>query len=209
MRKLSTAIAAAAALTAATAAVAASGPAARADAGRGRPRGRQRGRGPGRQRHAVRRGPQRAGRGPRRQPAHRPVLAQAADGGRRELRQRGLRPRRPLFQHYLSPAAYTARFGATSTEAASVESWLESAGFTGVSADSGRDYVTGTAPVSTIDTALRTQLRYYRPTAGVNAGGYPLRANDGPVSLPASVAASVLGVTGLENAAPVKTYATP
>jgi subtilase family serine protease len=114
-----------------------------------------------------------------------------------------------LFEHYLTPAAYTARFGATAHEAASVESWLKSAGFTGVSADSGRDYVAGTASVSTIDTALSTQLRYYRPTAGINAGGYRLRANDRPVSMPQAVAASVLGVTGLENAAPVKTYATP
>jgi subtilase family serine protease len=114
-----------------------------------------------------------------------------------------------LFEHYLTPAAYTARFGATAHEAASVESWLKSAGFTGVSADSGRDYVAGTASVSTIDTALSTQLRYYRRTAGIDAGGYRLRANDRPVSMPKSVAASVLGVTGLENAAPVKTYATP
>src|SRR3984885_1709893 len=114
-----------------------------------------------------------------------------------------------LFEHYLTPAAYTARFGATAHEAASVESWLRSAGFTGVSADSGRDYVAGTASVSTIDTALSTQLRYYRPTAGINAGGYRLRANDRPVSMAKSVAASVLGVTGIENAAPVKTYATP
>ena len=64
-------------------------------------------------------------------------------------------PGSPLFEHYLTPAAYTARFGATAHEAASVESWLKSAGFTGVSADSGRDYVAGTASVSTIDTALR------------------------------------------------------
>ena len=89
-------------------------------------------------------------------------------------------PGNPLFEHYLTPAAYTARFGPTSAEAASVESWLKSAGFTGVSADSGRDYVRATASVSTIDAALRTQLRYYRPTAGVNAGEYPLRANDRP-----------------------------
>ena len=114
-----------------------------------------------------------------------------------------------LFEHYLTPAAYTDRFGPTSAEAASVESWLKSAGFSGVSADSGRDYVAGTASVSTIDTALSTQLRYYRRTAGIDAGGYRLRANDRPVSMPKSVAASVLGVTGLENAAPVKTYATP
>ena len=98
-------------------------------------------------------------------------------------------PGNPLFEHYLTPAAYTARFGPTAAEAASVESWLRSAGFTGVSADSGRDYVAGTASVSTIDSALKTRLRYYRPTAGVNAGGYRLRANDRPVSLPAAVAA--------------------
>ncbi|HEX4290595.1 MAG TPA: protease pro-enzyme activation domain-containing protein [Trebonia sp.] len=114
-----------------------------------------------------------------------------------------------LFERYLTPAAYTARFGATAREAASVESWLTSAGFSGVSADSGRDYVSGTAPVSAIDSALTTRLLYYRPTAGINAGGYQLRANDRAVSLPKAVAASVLGVTGLENAAPVKTYDTP
>jgi subtilase family serine protease len=118
-------------------------------------------------------------------------------------------PGSPLFEHYLTPAAYTARFGATEKEAGSVESWLKSAGFSGVAADSGRDYVQATASVSTIEAALRTQLLYYRPTATTNAGKYRLRANDRPVSLPASVAASVLGVTGLENAAPVKTYATP
>ena len=118
-------------------------------------------------------------------------------------------PGSPLFEHYLSPAAYTARFGATSQEASSVESWLKSAGFTGVSADSGRDYVQATAAVSTIDAAMKVQLNYYRSTASVNAGQYRLRANDRAVSLPASVAASALGVTGLDNAAPVRTYSRP
>jgi subtilase family serine protease len=118
-------------------------------------------------------------------------------------------PGSALFEHYLSPAAYTARFGATSKEAGSVASWLKSAGFSSVSADSGRDYVQATAAVSTIDTALKVQLDYYRSTASVNAGQYRLRANDRPVSLPASVAGSVLAVTGLDNAAPVKTYSKP
>ncbi len=118
-------------------------------------------------------------------------------------------PGSPLFEHYLSPAAYTARFGATSQQASSVEAWLRSSGFTGVSADSGRDYVQATAAVSTIDAALKVQLDYYRSIASANAGQYRLRANDRPVSLPASVAASVLGVTGLDNAAPVSTYSRP
>ncbi|HEX4091079.1 MAG TPA: S53 family peptidase [Trebonia sp.] len=118
-------------------------------------------------------------------------------------------PGSALFGHYLTPAAYTARFGATSHQAASVEAWLRSAGFSGVAADPGRDYVQATGSVATIEAALKTRLRYYRPATGVNAGRHLLRANDRPVSLPASVDASVLGVTGLENAAPVKTYAAP
>jgi len=115
-------------------------------------------------------------------------------------------PGSPLFRHFLSPAAYTARFGATAAAAADVESWLRSAGFAGVAPDSGRDYVQATAPVSVIDAALKVQLRYYRTDGRRTADGYPLRASDRPVSLPAAVAASVLGVTGLDNAAPQPTY---
>ena len=199
MRKLSTGIVVAAALAATTMAVAASGPAARADSAPSAARA-----------VAILAGST-------------PPFAVAANAlgavpaGSRLTIQFWLKPQtaaatgyasavstpgNPLFERYLAPAVYTARFGPSSAEAASVEAWLRSAGFSGVSADSGRDYVAGTASVSAIDSALRTQLRYYRPTAGVNAGGYQLRANDGPVSLPASVAAGVLGVTGLENAAP-------
>jgi subtilase family serine protease len=118
-------------------------------------------------------------------------------------------PGNPLFRHFLTPAQYVERFGAPAAAEASVISWLKSAGFTGVSADAGRDYVQATAPVSTIDAALKVRLRYYPSTAAVNASNHPLRANDRPVSLPASVAANVLGVTGLDNASPEKTYARP
>jgi subtilase family serine protease len=118
-------------------------------------------------------------------------------------------PGNPLYRHYLSPAAYTARFGASKATAASVESWLKSAGFTGVGADTARDYVRATAPVSTINAALKVQLKYYRATSQVNAGKYALRANDRPVSLPSSVASSVLGITGLDNAAPKQMYVRP
>ena len=116
-------------------------------------------------------------------------------------------PGNPLFRHFLSPAAYTARFGATPKAAAAIESWLNSAGFTGVTSDPGLDYVRATAPVLTIDRALKLQLRYYQALPDANAGKYPLRANDRPVSLPASIAGIVAGVTGLDNAAPTMTYA--
>jgi subtilase family serine protease len=118
-------------------------------------------------------------------------------------------PGSPQFGQFLSPAAYTTRFGATPAEVTGVESWLRSAGFTGMTTDPGLDYVRATAPAATIDSALKLQLQYYAATAGANAGNFPLRANDRPVSLPAAVAASVVGVTGLENAGPTMTYATP
>jgi subtilase family serine protease len=111
-----------------------------------------------------------------------------------------------LFEHYLTPAAYTARFGATAAEVTSVESWLRSAGFTGVSADSGRNYVQATAAVSTINAALKIRLRYYGASGDVSAGRYRLRANDRAITVPASVAADLLGLTGLDNAAPRTTY---
>ena len=114
-------------------------------------------------------------------------------------------PGNPLFRHFLSPAGYTARFGPTQAAVASVESWLRSAGFTGVGTDLGLDYVQATAPVSTIEAALQVRLDYYRTGGLAGAGRYQLYANDRPVTLPASIARGVLGVTGLDNAAPTMT----
>jgi subtilase family serine protease len=112
-------------------------------------------------------------------------------------------PGSTLFHHYLSPAAYTARFGTSRAATAQVESWLRGQGFTGISADSGRAYVRATAPASTINAAFRIRLTLYRASAAASAGSYPLRANNRAVWLPAAVAADVLGVSGLDNASPV------
>lgn len=110
-------------------------------------------------------------------------------------------PGTAAFRHYLSPSAYTARFGPAQRQAGAVESWLRSQGFSGVRADAQRDYVRASAPAATIDKALRVTLKLYRPSAGVSGGPYALYANDRPVTLPAGVAADVLGITGLDNAA--------
>jgi subtilase family serine protease len=112
-------------------------------------------------------------------------------------------PGSAVFHHYLSPAAYTARFAASQAAVSRVESWLRDRGFTGITADSGRAYVRATAPVSVINAAFRIRLTLYKPSVAVNAGRYRLRANNRPVWLPARVAARVLGVSGLDNAAPV------
>jgi subtilase family serine protease len=133
---------------------------------------------------------------PRTAAAERYAAAVSAPGSRR-------------FGRFLSPAAYAARFAATPATAASLMSWLRAAGFTGVGDDLYRDYVRATAPVSVIDAALRVRMDYYLASGAANAGRHRLRANDRPVSLPASLAGNVLGVTGLDNAAPAMTYARP
>jgi subtilase family serine protease len=111
-------------------------------------------------------------------------------------------PGSALFHHYLSPSAYTARFGTSRAAAAAVTKWLRGQGFTGIHADSQRNYVRATGPVKAIDQAFRTTLKNYRASASVNAGPYQLRANSGELSIPRSLSREVLGVTGLSNAAP-------
>src|SRR5262249_2815543 len=56
--------------------------------------------------------------------------------------------------------------------------------------------------VAAVNAAFKIQLRNYRSTASVNAGRYQLRANNRAVAIPSSLSRYVLGVTGLDNAAP-------
>jgi subtilase family serine protease len=111
-------------------------------------------------------------------------------------------PGNKLFHRYLSPDAYTATFGPTTATVGAVEAWLHRQGLTAIHADAQRNYVRATGSVSAIDAAFRVQLENYQASASVNAGPYQLHANNRAVSIPASLARDVLGVTGLDNAAP-------
>ena len=111
-------------------------------------------------------------------------------------------PGNRLYHHYLSPDAYTARFGASQAGASAVESWLRRQGFTSVQADPQRNYVRATGAVTAINAAFKIQMENYQSSASVNAGPYELRANNRAVAVPASLSRYVLGVTGLDNAAP-------
>jgi subtilase family serine protease len=112
------------------------------------------------------------------------------------------------FRHYLSPDAYAARFAAPPADARAVESWLRAKGFTAISTDAQRSYVAATATTSVINRAFDVRLTMYKSSAAVNAGTQPLWSNDRPISLPARLASTVLGVTGLGNVAPVSTART-
>jgi subtilase family serine protease len=91
-------------------------------------------------------------------------------------------PGNPQFHHYLSPDAYAARFGATAAHATTVANWLTARGLTDIHASSGRDYVSATGTES---------------------------AAQSVVHAPASLAGTVLGVTGMSGAPADKPAAAP
>jgi subtilase family serine protease len=99
------------------------------------------------------------------------------------------------FHHYLSPDAYTARFGPSAAHETAIAAWLSAKGLTGVRAGSGRDYVSASGPASKVRSAFGVHVN--------RADGR--RTVIHAVSMPASLAPDVLGVTGLGSAPPAAT----
>jgi hypothetical protein len=100
----------------------------------------------------------------------------------------------PLFQHYLTPDGFAARFGPTAATVAAVKSQLQDSGLTVT--DVARDglIVHFEAPASRVETAFRTGLERYRL-----ANGSLARARTAPVRVPATIAKDVTAVVGLDT----------
>lgn len=111
-------------------------------------------------------------------------------------------PGSALYHHYLSPNAFTSRFAAAGSTAGKVTQWLKGQGFTNVTTDAQRDYVRATAATAKINAAFGIQLKYYQSSAAARTFSGQLRGYSGQLKVPASLASSVLAVTGLDNAAP-------
>ncbi|KOV60639.1 peptidase S53 [Streptomyces sp. MMG1121] len=105
------------------------------------------------------------------------------------------------FHHYLSPRAYTDRFGPSAAHAKALAAWLSAEGLTQVHVSGDRDYVSATGPVSQVQSAFQVRINRYR---GKDANGRPrvIQSNDRDVSVPAALAPEVLGVTGLGGPRP-------
>jgi subtilase family serine protease len=98
-------------------------------------------------------------------------------------------PGSPSYQHYLTPAQFTQRFGPTDAQVRAVRSWLTGAGLT-VTASTGH-YVAADGTAALMGSAFGSQLDSYRTAQGM------LRAPRSAVTVPASVAPAVLTITGL------------
>jgi subtilase family serine protease len=105
-------------------------------------------------------------------------------------------PGNPLYGHYLSAAQVQARFGPSSAQVNAVRSWLAGAGLTVTTVDDHiGGYVAVAGSVAAISKAFTVTLREYK-----GPDGHVDRAPDQAATAPASAAAGVLTVTGLDTA---------
>jgi hypothetical protein len=99
----------------------------------------------------------------------------------------------PLFHHFLTPAAWTARFGPSAAAQNAVVSWARGAGLTVTHLYPNRLVVDLAGSVGAIEKALGVQINTYR------LGTKTFFANDRDPVLPASLSGIVASVDGLTS----------
>ena len=97
------------------------------------------------------------------------------------------------YRHFITPAQYRGQYGPTSAEVASVSSWLRASGLRVTGVAFGNRYVSAAGSVAAAERTFATHLALYR------VQGRVARSPSIDISVPASVAGSVLGVTGLDT----------
>jgi Pro-kumamolisin, activation domain/IPT/TIG domain/PASTA domain/Divergent InlB B-repeat domain len=100
----------------------------------------------------------------------------------------------PLFHQYLTPTAFAARFGATSSAISAVEAQLSSAGLSVGSVAPDGLVVDFSAPASTVESEFQTGLERYKL-----AGGSTQHARTAPLKVPATIGKYVTSVVGLDT----------
>ena len=118
------------------------------------------------------------------------------------------RPGSAAFRHYLTPAAYTRKFGASAAAARAVHSWLAHQGLQRVHTDAQRTYVSAAGTVAQLEKTFDVTMNRYR-VAGANGRSAVLATNDRPMSVPASLHRYVMAVTGLNSTMPKAMHLTP
>jgi subtilase family serine protease len=102
-------------------------------------------------------------------------------------------PGSPQFHKYLTRAAWEARFGPAQTQIAKAESWLRHNGFSVVSVPKTRLYVEAQGSARAIEHSFGVHLGYYK------VNGQVVRLAKGTVTIPAGMAGTVSGVSGLSE----------
>jgi subtilase family serine protease len=102
-------------------------------------------------------------------------------------------PRSPLYRHFLTPAQYRSRFAPATAAVTAISGFLQASGLRVGTVPANHLYVRATGTVTDLERAFHVTLMSYR------RGGADAVAPAGPLSLTASVAPLVAGVTGLDT----------
>ncbi len=102
-------------------------------------------------------------------------------------------PASPEYAHYLSPAAFRARFAPSDRDVHRARSWIRRHGFRVAGTTSGGMLIDAAGTVARAERAFDTRLNVYRHQ------GEDLRAPANPVSLPPALVGTARGVVGLDQ----------
>jgi len=102
-------------------------------------------------------------------------------------------PKSLRYHHWLTPAAYGARFGARDATIAALSSWLESNGLQVGPLPAGRGHLPFTGDKERIEAAFHTQIHLF------NAGGERHYANVSDPMIPAALKPMIAAARGLDD----------
>ena len=105
-------------------------------------------------------------------------------------------PASPLYQQWLTPEEFGARFGVAQADIQTVTSWLEQQGFTVESVSRSKNQITFSGSVQQVEQAFGTELHYYK------VNGEQHFAPNADLMLPATLAPLVESVTNLSSLRP-------
>lgn len=102
-------------------------------------------------------------------------------------------PRSPQYHHWLTPAEFGARFGASDATLAAVSGWLTSQGLKVGAVPAGRDYLPFTGTRAQVEAALHTQIHAF------NIQGVRHYSNITDPGIPASLKGVIAAIGGLND----------
>lgn len=102
-------------------------------------------------------------------------------------------PSSSSYGNYLSPGQFRQQFAPTQAQVAAVQNWLSSQGFSIDYTPTNNHYVEAEGTVAQAEAAFGATLNEYA------YDGLTLRSPSAPLTIPASLAASVTGVIGLDQ----------
>ena len=105
-------------------------------------------------------------------------------------------PASPLYHQWLDPDQFAARFGMAEADLNKVESWLQQQGFSIDSVARSKNVIRFSGSVRQVESAFQTEMHLYR------IDGVRHFAASKPLSAPAALAPTVLGIRNLDDFRP-------